>query len=333
MKTIKVKFVDFYKTSNPKTDFIYQALAKHYNIEFSNDPDYLIFSLFGNEHLKYNNCVKIFYTGECLTPDFNLCDYAIGFDYMDFGDRFFRYPVYYPMQCAKKENIENARNMALKNDAFKEKGFCSFVYSNGNADSIRKLLFDKINEYKTVTSGGRYLNNMADGKPVNNKIEFQSKYKFCIACENAAYPGYTTEKLLQAYESGALPIYWGDPLVENVFDKRTFINCNEYDSLDDVVKKIIEIDNNDELYKEMMSISPIKNEKDYFDHQFEELEKWLVHIIEQPLEKAKRYSRGYYNVCVYQKRINAWHKAYNHKPVQIVKKLLKPIYYKVLRKG
>ena len=60
----------------------------------SNNPDYLFYSGFGYEHLKYN-CIRIFFTGECITPDFNECDYAIGFDRLDFGDRYLRFPLFY----------------------------------------------------------------------------------------------------------------------------------------------------------------------------------------------------------------------------------------------
>ena len=45
--------------------------------------------------MKYNNCVKIFYTQENLCPDFNYADYAIGFDNIEFEDRYLQFPIYY----------------------------------------------------------------------------------------------------------------------------------------------------------------------------------------------------------------------------------------------
>ena len=74
MKTIKVKFVDFWKGFDPRNNFLMDILKQRYHIELSESPDYLIFSVFGFTNLNYERCVKIFYTGENLTPDFNICD-------------------------------------------------------------------------------------------------------------------------------------------------------------------------------------------------------------------------------------------------------------------
>ena len=46
-------------------------LSKHYNLIESDEPDFLIYSCFSGEHLKYPNSVKIFYTGENIIPNFN----------------------------------------------------------------------------------------------------------------------------------------------------------------------------------------------------------------------------------------------------------------------
>lgn len=44
--------------------------------------------------LNYNNCEKILFTGENYVPDFHPYDYAMGFHYIDFGDRYLRFPLY-----------------------------------------------------------------------------------------------------------------------------------------------------------------------------------------------------------------------------------------------
>jgi len=90
---IKINYVDFWNSFDKTNNFISRSIEKNFSIEISENPDFLLCSCFGTEHKKYN-CVKIFYTGECQTPDFNLFDYAVGFDHMSFGDRYFRYPFY-----------------------------------------------------------------------------------------------------------------------------------------------------------------------------------------------------------------------------------------------
>ena len=93
-KHIRIKFVDFWDDFVPENNLFYQLLSEHYDVELSDNPEYLFCSVFGDEHLRYD-CVQIFYTGENQSADFNLYDYAIGFDRMEFGDRYFRLPIYY----------------------------------------------------------------------------------------------------------------------------------------------------------------------------------------------------------------------------------------------
>ena len=61
MKKIKINFVDFQKDLSENNDFL-DILSRHYYVEISDNPDYLFYSVFGTDHLKYKKCVKIFYT-------------------------------------------------------------------------------------------------------------------------------------------------------------------------------------------------------------------------------------------------------------------------------
>ena len=87
MEKLKVNFVDFWSGFDKVNNDFYRILSEKYEIEISDKPDYLFYSVFGYEHTKYD-CVRIFFTGECIVPDFNICDYAIGFDNITFGDRY-----------------------------------------------------------------------------------------------------------------------------------------------------------------------------------------------------------------------------------------------------
>jgi hypothetical protein len=60
--------------------------------------------------------------------------------------------------------------------------------------------------------------------------------------------GYTGEKILEGFISGTLPIYWGNPRINEDFNNDSFINLYDFDNEDDVIEKIIEIDRNDTLY-------------------------------------------------------------------------------------
>jgi len=52
----------------------------------------------------------------------------------------------------------------------------------------------------------------AVGRPVPSKAILSGRYKFVLAFENDLFPGYVTEKPIEAWSLGSVPIYWGlDP--------------------------------------------------------------------------------------------------------------------------
>jgi alpha(1,3/1,4) fucosyltransferase len=277
---IKINFVDFYSGFNKHSNDFLATLQRKYDVEISETPDYLFYSGFGYEHLKYN-CIRIFFTGECYTPNFNECDYAIAFDRLSLGDRYLRIPLYNIFQYKKEYDTLLHRPLFKKDDLKAKKGFCSFVVSNCFADDVRSVFFDKLSAYKKVASGGRYRNNI--GGAIANKKLFQSKYKFAIAFENTSYDGYCTEKLMEAFAAGAVPIYWGDPNVAKDFNPASFINAHDFNTLDEVVERVRLIDNDDELYLKMRNASPLHSQSTENG-----LAEFLFHIIDQKYENAFR---------------------------------------------
>lgn len=280
-RRIRIWFADQFRGFNPENNEYTELLRKHYDLEITKEnPQYLIYSVFGTDHLNYD-CIRIFYTGECMTPNFNECDYAVGFDRFSFDDRYIRYP-YYLFHGYDKEYLSlKERRPFTREDLSKKEGFCSFVVSNCFAQDMRTELFHKMSEYQHVFSGGRYLNNI--GGAVKDKLAFTAKYKFAIACENACYPGYVTEKIVDAFAAQAIPIYYGDPTAARDFNPKAFINCADYSSFDEVLEKVKEIDQNDDLYLSMINESPVT---EFLDT--DAFEKYLCEIIDRDYDKACR---------------------------------------------
>ena len=283
-KTIKIKFVDFWSDDFGNNNNLFvRILRERYNVVICDDPDYYICAEFGDEVLKNPKPVRIFFTGENRVPDFNTYDYAIGFDHLTFEDRYIRFPLYY-FYASDCQTLLN-REAFTRHDISKREGFCATVISNWNGAPERKQLFEAINAYKTISSGGRFMNNV--GGPVKDKVAFQSKYKFVLASENSSQRGYCTEKLIQAFMSNAIPIYWGDPLVGLTFNTESFINCMDYPSFDAVVDRIKEIDNDDDLYLHMLN-APIFINPQTPAIDFKILREFLYHIFDQDLATVKR---------------------------------------------
>lgn len=326
-KNIRIRFVDFWDDFVPEDNLFYQLLSEHYDVELSDEPEYIFCSVFGEEHLRYD-CVKIFYTGENQCPDFNLYDYAIGFEHLTLGDRYLRLPIYYLQRYQRYFRLMQEKHTS---PACQKKNFCSFVYSNDRASAVREQFFNQLSTYKTVSSGGRYKNNI--GKPVDDKLAFEQEHKFSFSFENSSYPGYCTEKLVQSFAAQTVPIYWGDPTVVDTFNEEAFINCLNYKSWDEVLEEVKRIDSNPELYAKMLATPALKYpERDSIEAKMAQLTAFLCHIIDQPYTEATRYNRVYWGQR-YVKRMCQYYKAYRNSPRGLAERLYMKYFWKHRRKG
>lgn len=284
---IKINFTDFWGGFDPWDNFITNTLKEQYEVLIVPEPDFLFYSCFGMRHMTYD-CVRIFYTGENLHPDFNLCDYAIGFQNGSWGDRYLRYPLY--QLVAPELEMARMKHTFEFTEALLHRKFCNFIYSNGSADPSRNMFFYLLSQYKKVDSGGGVLNNL--GYRVEHKLTFQQQYKFSIAFENASAPGYTTEKIVQAFAAGTIPIYWGNPDIGQEFNTRSFVNCHDYESFEDVVRAVQEIDENDDKYLKMMK-EPIEKGTVWKIEQAEDaMKNFLWKIVRQSKTEAYRRTRA-----------------------------------------
>ena len=296
-RTIKINFVDFWGDFNVKDNFITRTLDKKYNVELSSDPEYLFFGTFGYRHLGYD-CVKIMFIGENMAPDFNLCDYALGFDYIQFDDRYMRLPLY----CTYDSFSAVADNLLQTEEALLARKFCCMVVSNNRHSSPhRERFFKLLSEYKQVDSGGRLWNNV--GGPVADKLQFVSQYKFNIAFENSCVRGYTTEKIMEPMTVNTLPIYWGNPLVWKEFNVASFVDVNSFASMEDAVQHIVDLDNDDAKYLQMLRAPKIFEPR--IRNWQEHLLDFLSNIVEKPLDEAK-YLTPYGNQKLYREELLAY---------------------------
>jgi len=239
MRTISVKFVDNTFEFNINNNFIINFLRQHYNVVLSDKPDFLFYSSFGNAFLNYSDSIRIWYNFENVRPNFNYCDYAVSYDRLEFGERYLR---------LKRDVV---KPLLDDNNDYINRKFCNFVYHQTDMTDGQRLRMEfckALAKYKHIDCPGRALNNMqGDIKPrfskesdwASSKIKFISDYKFTIAFENASYPGYVTEKLIQPFLANSVPIYFGDPDIELDFNPSAFINCKWTDKFDEALEKVI----------------------------------------------------------------------------------------------
>lgn len=244
---IKIDFSDFWGGFDKTNNYFYNLLKEEFDVIITDNPDYLFFSVFGSKHLQYK-CKKIFYTGENVAPPLHYCDYSFSFDYLD-DNRNYRLPHY-----LLYDGYYELQRPKIINESLANRKFCNFIVSNG-ACQERNQFYNELSKYKKVDSGGRFANNI--GYAVDNKVKFQSEYKFSIAFENNAYrpqfPGYTTEKIMEPMTVNSIPIYWGNPEIAKEFNTKSFINVYDFNSISDVINYIEYLDNNDKKYLELLN--------------------------------------------------------------------------------
>jgi hypothetical protein len=66
--------------------------------------------------------------------------------------------------------------------------------------------------------------------PCEDKHELLSHYKFAIAYENTSYPGYVTEKVIDAMVAASVPVYLGAPDIALQLPAEAFIDARGFSS-------------------------------------------------------------------------------------------------------
>jgi len=74
--------------------------------------------------------------------------------------------------------------------------------------------------------------------PIPNKIEGLKDYMFSIAIENCQSDYYFTEKLIDCFVTGTIPIYWGCPSISKFFNVDGILEFNNIEELYDILNKL-----------------------------------------------------------------------------------------------
>ena len=270
--------------------FFPKEIRDSYEFIKSDKPEYVFCSSFMNmvsDLTKFPNAVKIFFSGENVNPDFIFFDYWIGFDFLDYNGRFFRYPLCF------WEGEYNGLTYSTNN---KKEYFCDFIYGHNDVNGLRKKLFNSLSEYKKVSSFGKLYNNTGIIVDMKHKDEVQSKCKFSLVIESCSNDGFITEKIVHALNNRTIPIYFGTSRISEYFNSKRFINANDYDNdVDKIIEVVKQIDSNDDLYNKIVS-EPIYNSDFSIDQLREKYVSFLRNIFDSDpiLRRDVNYSNKRY---------------------------------------
>lgn len=111
----------------------------------------------------------------------------------------------------------------------KKTKLASIIASNKNQTNGHRLRHESIalaraNQIPLDVFGRGYT-------PVDYKLTALKDYAFTIVIENTNYDYYFTEKLMDAFMTGTIPIYWGCPSINKFFNTDGMIIFNNTDDL------------------------------------------------------------------------------------------------------
>ena len=170
-------------------------------------------------------------------------------------------------------NFIYSNHVDIRNDFFKELNKYKKVESWG-------ACYNNMNQ--RLPGSRRFPQGYKPGlKPGPNKpADFLNRFKFTISFENSEYPGYITDKLAEPMAVNSIPIFWGNPLIHRDFNTKSFLNYYDFErdvkkkiptiffkipviriltkkyvqriTFEKLIKRVIEIDNDDKLYEEYL---------------------------------------------------------------------------------
>jgi hypothetical protein len=214
------------------------SLSKLYAKDFSSNP--------------IRNHFNIWYTAENIRPPLGMnFDAFLSFDLDTYEGSNFYLPLWF---CRLGPTIDTAREMQLSLTKKRKVGHLrnyNFCIVASNPEQIRNYFISKLNKYTDISIYGKL------GTPVKNKNSTLQNYNFNICFENDLYPGYVTEKAIEAYMSGCIPVWRGDD-AGGYLNNEAVINVSGL-SVSDAIEKVISVSKDLDLVQYMREQPLLKN--------------------------------------------------------------------------
>lgn len=139
--------------------------------------------------------------------------------------------------------LENCRN-----SFFAPTGGCFLKDNEIRYDYQKTKLISMMLSKKRFTPGQNFRHEIADkykeyidlmGRIYDHKtfekIDSCKDYAFSIVIENCKEDSYFTEKIIDCFLTGTVPIYWGCPSIHKFFNKNGFITFDSMNELESII--------------------------------------------------------------------------------------------------
>lgn len=248
---LKVSFLGHYQ--NYEKTLVPSTLRKIQTYEVT-DPwkcDILIYGPFlaKNKFEKFKfklarkNAIKVFHSSENTRIQNYKAHFFITSDLGMEHKNHIRIPHWYNIIDWSHENIKNGldnnrfgrlisidelmKKRPFVNGCERQKKACAVFAHLGEP---RRSLLERLKGQLIVDGYGPAFNKRQKDHNSGNfpKKDILKKYLFNFCPENSMHPGYYTEKPVEAWAAGCIPIYWADPMFTVDFNKNSIINMYDY---------------------------------------------------------------------------------------------------------
>ena len=89
-----------------------------------------------------------------------------------------------------------------------------------------------------ATAGDKMIVRGRGYTPVDYKLDLLKDFRFHVVIENTNIAGWFTEKLIDCFRTGTVPIYWGNPLIGEIFDCEGMIICHTEQQIIDAINSV-----------------------------------------------------------------------------------------------
>jgi len=158
------------------------------------------------------------------------------------------------------------------------------VYGHGNCVHYRNEAFGRLSTIGLVHQAGKC--GPPQGADLTNvtKVDYGvsiynwrnnflnghfSRYRFCLVMEHSdEFPFYVTEKILAAFASGCVPIYYGPrEIIHRIFNEKAFVYYDVKNPLP-ALSQVAQLEMNTTLYNEMMAEPILVDGESTFERYF-----------------------------------------------------------------
>jgi FkbM family methyltransferase len=235
---------------------------------------------------------------ENMRPNYTASRYSISSDFDSYGGRNCRLPFWYsqlqwPGLVAAKTapginnhgyepliDIDLLTRSRRPRKPQQERTFCCFIANN--PEHHRLFCVERLKGIGQVDVYG----NIANRPLRQSKLDILPNYRFNLCFENSIFPGYYTEKVVQAWAGDCIPLYYSDQWYRRDFNPRAITNRIDFATLDDFVDRIAEINGSSAAFDNIF-YEPLLTQRPTLDEAIEFLRRAGSEIMDSAARRRR----------------------------------------------